>query len=394
MVMNRVILIVLDSVGIGEMPDAHIYGDDGSNTIGNISKSQGGISLNKLASLGFSNIDGIEGLSKVENPLGSYGRLMEKSKGKDTTTGHFEIAGIIVEKEFPTYPNGFPREVIEEFEEKTGLKVIGNRVASGTEIVEELGEEHVKTGNPICYTSADSVFQIAAHEDIIPIDRLYEICVIARKILVGEHGVGRVIARPFIGTKGNFKRTSNRRDFSLKPPKKTMLDYIKNSNMDVQAVGKIEDIYAGEGITDAVHISDNMDGVNKTLEYIKSDSKGLIFTNLVDFDMHYGHRNNPIGYKKALEEFDNRLQEIIDAMKKEDVLIITADHGCDPTTPSTDHSREYTPLVIYGENIKQGVNLGTRDSFSDIGKTVLDILNIENDIDGISFKKEILKESI
>lgn len=389
--MNRVIIIVLDSVGIGEMPDANVYGDEGSNTIGNISKSQGGINLSNLATLGFANIDGIKGLDKVESPKGSYGRLAEKSKGKDTTTGHFEIAGIISEKEFPTYPNGFPEEIIKEFEEKTGLKVLGNKTASGTVIIEELGEEHIKTGNPICYTSADSVFQIAAHEDIIPIDRLYEICRIARSILVGEHAVGRVIARPFIGEVGSFTRTSNRRDFSVKPPRKTMLDYIENNGMDVLAVGKIEDIYAGEGVTEAVHTTGNMDGVDKTLEYMKRDSNGLIFTNLVDFDMLYGHRNNPEGYKNALEEFDVRLKDIIELMRKDDVLILTADHGCDPTTESTDHSREYIPVVVFGDSIKSGVNLGTRSSFSDIGKTVLDILNIENDIEGESFKDKILK---
>ena len=389
--MNRAIIIVLDSVGIGELPDAHIYGDEGSNTIGNISKSQGGINLNNLEKLGFGNIDNIKGVNSVSSPRGSFGRMTEKSKGKDTTTGHFEIAGIILEKEFPTYPNGFPKDVIEEFEKQTGLKVIGNKPASGTAIIEELGEEHMKTGNPICYTSADSVFQIAAHEDIIPIKRLYEICTIARNILVGEHGVGRVIARPFVGQKGSFKRTSNRRDFSLNPPKKTMLDYIKDKGMDVLAVGKIEDIYAGQGVTEAVHTVSNMDGVDKTIDYIKRNSKGLIFTNLVDFDMNYGHRNNPQGYKKALEEFDSRLVDIISVMKDDDVLILTADHGCDPTTESTDHSREYTPLVIYGKDIKEGVNLGTRNSFSDIAKTVLDILNIENDLDGESFKDYILK---
>ena len=389
--MNRAIIIVLDSVGIGELPDASIYGDEGSNTIGNISKSQGGISLNNLEKLGFGNIDNIKGVNSVNSPKGSFGRMMEMSKGKDTTTGHFEIAGIILEKEFPIYPNGFPKDIIEEFEKQTGLKVIGNKAASGTAIIEELGDVHMKTGNPICYTSADSVFQIAAHEDIIPIERLYEICTIARNILVGEHGVGRVIARPFIGEKGSFKRTSNRRDFSLNPPKKTMLDYIKNNGMDVLAVGKIEDIYAGQGVTEAVHTISNMDGVDKTIEYIKRNSKGLIFTNLVDFDMHYGHRNNPEGYKKALEEFDSRLVDIISVMKDEDVLILTADHGCDPTTESTDHSREYTPLVVYGKSIKEGVNLGTRNSFSDIAKTILDILNIENDLDGESFKNHILK---
>lgn len=389
--MNRVILIVLDSVGIGEMPDAYTYGDEGSNTLGNISKLCGGIDLKNSISLGLGNIDGIEGIDKVESPLGSFGKMSEKSRGKDTTTGHFEIAGIVLEKEFPTYPNGFPDSIIKEFEKQTGLKVIGNTVASGTAIIEELGEEHMKTGNPICYTSADSVFQIAAHEEIIPIERLYEICTIARNILVGEHGVGRVIARPFIGEKGSFTRTSNRRDFSMKPPKKTMLDYIKNNNMDVLAVGKIEDIYAGEGITDAVHIINNQDGIDKTLEYMKRGSSGLIFTNLVDFDMLYGHRNNPEGYKNALEEFDVRLKEIIASMNDNDILMLTADHGCDPTTESTDHSREYTPFVAYGKDINPGVNVGIRSSFADIGKTILDILEIENDIDGESFKNMILK---
>lgn len=387
----RIILIVLDSVGIGEAPDAYIYGDEGSNTIGNISKSQGGIDLKNLVKLGFGNIDGIKGIDKANKPLGSFGKLTEKSKGKDTTTGHFEIAGIVLNKEFPTYPNGFPKCVIDEFEAKTGFKVLGNKPASGTVVIEELGEEHIKTGNPICYTSADSVFQIAAHEDIIPVEKLYEICIIAREILRDEHNVGRVIARPFIGEKGNFKRTSNRRDFSVKPPKKTMLDYIKNNNMDVLAVGKIEDIYAGEGITEAVHTINNLDGIDKTLDYMKRENEGIIFTNLVDFDMHYGHRNNPKGYKNALEEFDDKLYSIQNAMKKDDILILTADHGCDPTTESTDHSREYVPLIVYGEKIKSGINLGIRESFSDIGKTILDILDIDNDIDGKSFKNEVLK---
>lgn len=387
----RIILIVLDSVGIGEAPDAYLYKDEGSNTLGNISKSQGGINLKNLCDLGLSNIDGIKGVKKVENPLGSFGKLQEKSKGKDTTTGHFEIAGVILEKDFPTYPKGFPESIIKEFENKIGLKVLGNKPASGTAIIEELGEEHLKTRNPICYTSADSVFQIAAHEKVIPIEKLYEICKVAREILKGEHAVGRVIARPFIGELGNFTRTSNRRDFSVKPPKKTMLDYIKENNMDVLAVGKIEDIYAGEGITEAVHTENNLDGVEKTLEYMKRENKGLIFTNLVDFDMHYGHRNNPKGYKQALEEFDNELLKIESSMREEDILILTADHGCDPTTEGTDHSREYVPLIIYGKKIKAGVNLKTRKSFSDIGKTILDILNIENNIDGESFKSEILK---
>lgn len=388
---NRVVLIVLDSVGVGELPDAKEYGDEGSNTLGNISKSIGGLSLPNMEKIGLGNIDGTVGINKTANPSGCFGKSLEKSQGKDTTTGHWEIAGIILDKAFPTYPNGFPKEVIEEFEKRIGTKILANGPASGTEIIKELGAEHVKTGYPIVYTSADSVFQIAAHEDVIPLERLYEICKIAREMLVGEHGVGRVIARPFTGSDGNFTRTSNRRDFSLKPTKKTVLNYISEAGMDVWAVGKIEDIYSGYGITRAVHTKSNMDGVNKTLEYMKEEGKGLIFTNLVDFDMLYGHRNNVQGYADALVEFDNRLPEIINFLRKGDVLIITADHGCDPTTPSTDHSREYIPILVYGNDIKKGVNLGIRSTYSDIGKTIGELLNVKTEIEGKSFAEEILK---
>ncbi|EYE87449.1 phosphopentomutase [Fervidicella metallireducens AeB] len=387
---NRVTLIVLDSVGIGELPDAELYGDSGSNTMGNISKHLGGLNLKNMQKLGLGNIDGIEGFNPVSNPLGCYGRSLEKSKGKDTTTGHWEIAGLILETPFPTYPDGFPDEVIKEFEKRIGRKTLGNKPASGTAIIEELGDEHVKTGYPIVYTSADSVFQIAAHEEVISLDKLYEMCETAREILVGEHGVGRVIARPFIGKSGEYKRTSNRKDFSRKPFKKTILNYIADNGLDVCAVGKIEDIYGGYGITKAVHTKNNMDGVDKTLEFMKENSKGLIFTNLVDFDMQYGHRNDIAGYAKALEEFDNRVPEIIENLRDDELLIITADHGCDPTTESTDHSREYIPILVYGKMIKPGINLGTRTSFSDIGKTIGELLGIENDIEGTSFAKEIL----
>jgi phosphopentomutase len=386
---DRVILVVMDSVGIGELPDADLYGDKGSNTLVNILKKMPNLSLDHLTSLGLGNIDGLN-ISKVDNPKGAYGKALELSPGKDTTTGHWEIAGITLKQAFPTYPEAFPQSFIEQFENAIGRPTIANEVASGTEIISRLGDEHVKTGYPIVYTSADSVFQIAAHEEVIPLEKLYEMCSIARKMLTGEHAVGRVIARPFLGTSGNYKRTSNRRDFSLLPISKTMLDVIKESNLSVMAVGKIEDIFAGVGITDAVHTKSNMDGVEKTLEYMKTGKKGLIFTNLVDFDMAYGHRNDVEGYGNALKEFDNRLPEIMESMKDTDVLIITADHGCDPTTASTDHSREYIPLLVYGKKIKPGVNLGIRKGFSDIAATVLDLLELPVMTGGKSFKEEIL----
>ncbi|MEF9933768.1 MAG: phosphopentomutase [Clostridium sp.] len=389
--MNRVIIMVLDSVGIGSLPDAHVYGDEMCNTVGHISKLLNGLSIPNLVSLGFGNIDGIEGVNSTTSPKGNFGRLMEKSNGKDTTTGHFEIAGVIVEENFPTYPNGFDKEIIEEFESLTGRRVIGNIVASGTDIIRDLGQKHVETGDLIVYTSADSVFQIAAHEDVVPLEELYKICNIARGILRGKHNVSRVIARPFIGEEGSFKRTPNRRDFSVKPPRKTMLDYISDESLDVIGIGKISDIYAGCGITKSYHAKSNKENVQKTIELINEKSTGLIFSNLVDFDMLYGHRNDPEGYKAALEEFDVMLKDVLDSMKVEDILILTADHGCDPTTKGTDHTREYTPLLVYGSSIKGGVNIGTRDSFADIGKTVLDILNINNDIDGNSFKDKIIK---
>lgn len=387
---NRVVLIVMDSVGAGELPDAKLYNDEGSNTLGNISKKVGGLKLPNLQKLGLGNIDGIKGFEGEEKPVGSYGRSLEKSPGKDTTTGHWEIAGLILDQAFPTYPDGFPQDVISEFEKRIGTKSIGNYPASGTVIIQDLGDEHVKTGYPIVYTSADSVFQIAAHEDVIPLERLYEICQIARDMLVGEHAVGRIIARPFIGSNGDYKRTTNRRDFSLKPIRKTILNNIVEKGLDVCAVGKIEDIYGGYGITKAVHTKSNMDGVDKTIEYMKEPTKGLIFTNLVDFDMLYGHRNDVEGYANALREFDAKIPEIIDALRDDDVLIITADHGCDPTTSSTDHSREYIPMLVYGKSIKSGVNLGTRESFSDIGKTIGEMLSVQNEISGESFAKGIL----
>lgn len=386
---ERVILIVMDSVGVGELPDANIYGDSGSNTVGNIARKVINLKLENLEALGIGNIDKSIGLKKSESPIGSYGRAKEISPGKDTTTGHWEIAGVNMKQAFPTFPHGFPDELVKAFEKAIGTKILGNEVASGTEIISRLGDKHVETGYPIIYTSADSVFQIAAHEEIIPLAKLYEICKKARMLLKDEYAVGRVIARPFIGSNGNYKRTSNRRDFSLKPIKKTMLEVISENSMNVMAVGKIEDIFAGVGITEAVHINNNMEGMDKTLEYIRTDKKGLIFTNLVDFDMLFGHRNDADGYAQALMEFDARLSEVFSAMKDSDVLIVTADHGCDPTTDSTDHSREYIPVLIYGKRIRQGVNIGTREGFSDIGATVLDFLGLPIEIEGKSFMNEI-----
>lgn len=389
--MKRAIIIVLDSVGMGELPDAEKYGDKGSNTLGNIASSLKNFSLPNLEKLGLGNIDNIVGIKKTANPEGCYGRMAEKSAGKDTTTGHWEIAGIILDKPFPVYPNGFPKDIIAAFESAINTKVIGNIAASGTEIIKMLGDQHVKTGCPIVYTSADSVFQIAAHEEVISVESLYEMCRIARRILTGEHAVGRVIARPFIGTSGNYKRTDRRRDFSLAPLGKTILDYVMEKGLQVKAVGKIEDIFSKQGITHAVHTHNNMDGVDKTLEYLAEDFDGILFTNLVDFDMLYGHRNDIKGYADALIDFDNRLPEILAALKEDDLLIITADHGCDPSTDSTDHSREYVPLIVYGKKFKEDVNLGTRSSFSDIAATIAEYFNITADLPGSSFIKEITK---
>ncbi|MTI70213.1 MAG: phosphopentomutase [Firmicutes bacterium] len=390
--MNRVTLIVLDSVGIGELPDAKDYGDEGSNTLNNIVKEIGDLKIPNLVQLGIGNIEGVNKIEKTNKAWGAYGRSKEKSAGKDTTTGHWEIAGILMDKPFPTYPNGFPKEVIDKFEKTIGTKILGNKPASGTKIIEELGNKHMETGYPIVYTSADSVFQIAAHEEVISVKKLYEMCEVAREILKGKHGVGRVIARPFIGESGNFKRTSRRHDYSLKPKHETMLDSIKNKNYEVKAVGKIVDIYSGQGITQSVHTENNMDGVDKTIKYMKESFNGLIFTNLVDFDMKYGHRNNPKGYGQALENFDKRLPEIMENLREDEVLIITADHGCDPTTESTDHSREYIPILLYGKAIKSHTNIGTRETFSDIGATVVDMLNATEIKNGKSFLKNILKE--
>lgn len=387
---NRIAIIVLDSVGVGSLPDSEKFGDINVNTVGNISLSCGGIDLPNLVKLGFGNIDGIHGVPWNDHPEGAYGKAKEISNGKDTTTGHWEITGLYIEESFKTYSQGFPQSIIDAFEKKIGRKILGNIIASGTEIIERFGKEHMDTGYPIIYTSADSVFQIAAHEEVIPIEELYRICVIARSLLRGEHQVARVIARPFIGIPGEFVRTSNRRDYSIDPFARTILDSAKDGGYDVIAVGKIEDIFNGQGITQSIHTTDNMDGVDKTIEFLNKRNKGIIFTNLVDFDSKYGHRRNPQGYKEALEDFDKRLPEILSSLNETDAMIITADHGNDPTYKGTDHTREYIPILVYGKNVKSGVNLGIRGSFSDIGATIADILKIDMPPNGKSFKKEIL----
>ncbi len=388
---NKVILIVLDSVGIGELPDAAEYGDEGSNTLGGISRVLGGLKLKNMERLGLGNIDCIQGIEAEPGPIGCFGRCMEQSKGKDTITGHWEISGLVLEHPLKTYPEGFNEEIVKEFEKRTGKKVLANKVASGTEIIKEYGELHDKTGYPILYTSADSVMQIAANEEVIPLQQLYDICIAARKMMVGEWAVGRIIARPFIKRDGQYVRTPNRRDYALDPVGRNMLDYLYENKIPVFAVGKIEDIFNHRSISVSDHTKNNREGVNKTLEFMKTSGRGLIFTNLVDFDMLYGHRNDVQGYADALKEFDSRLPEIIEGLGSDDVLIITADHGCDPSTESTDHSREYIPLLLYSKNMKNGVNIGTRRSFCDIGKTVLHMFGIENDINGKSFYEEIKK---
>lgn len=386
---RRICLMVLDSAGIGEMPDAANWGDAGSDTLGNILKSRK-VNLPNLQQLGLGNIRPLQDLPAIENPIGNYGKCTLKSNGKDTTTGHWEMAGIILKKAFPTFPDGFPPRIIDEFVAQAKVSgVLGNIPASGTEIIKQLGEEHLKTGNPIVYTSADSVFQIAAHEEIVPIDRLYEMCEIARKILDGEDKVGRVIARPFIGENSeNFKRTENRHDYAVPPPRENLLVALSEQDLDVVCIGKVASIYDSMGVTQDLTAKNNEQTINVTINAFNDDSKGLIFTNLVDFDMLYGHRRDVEGYAKALEHFDNRLPEIYASMKDDDLLIITADHGNDPTQKGSDHTREYAPLLVYGKNAKQGINLGTRQSLSDIGQTIAKNFGVEL-LDGVSFLKEI-----
>ena len=387
---KRIFLIVLDSVGIGEEPDAAEYGDEGSNTLAAAATSSF-FSMPNMQKLGLFNIDGVSCRPAVDAPQAAFARMREISKGKDTTIGHWEIAGINSPKPLPTYPNGFPPEVILEFEEKTGRRVLCNKPYSGTDVIRDYGKEHVETGALIVYTSADSVFQIAAHESVVPVEELYRYCQIARDMLVGQHGVGRVIARPFTGKAPNFTRTSNRHDFSIEPPQITMLDQLLEDHFDVIAVGKINDIFAGKGISEFVRTKGNEEGIERTIEYTGRDFNGLCFVNLVDFDMLYGHRNDVDGYAKALTYFDQKLPEIMAGLRDDDLLMVTADHGCDPITPSTDHSREYIPWVIYGKQVRAGANLGTHPTFADIGATVLDYFGIAPKITGTSQLKEILK---
>ena len=386
--MERVTLIVLDSVGVGELPDAHEFGDVGSNTLGHIAEKSNGIALPNMGELGLGNLTEVQGVPKNDNPKGAYGKAIEASKGKDTTTGHWEISGVILEKPFPSYPNGFPQIILDKIEEKTGRKIICNKPYSGTEVIKDFGEEQMETGAWIVYTSADPVLQIAANEEIIPLQELYDVCKYALEICEELSPIARVIARPFVGKdKESFKRTSNRHDYSILPPKETVLDRLKASNLDVIGIGKTSDIFSGKGITESRGTNkDNKDGILKTISALKEDIKGLIFTNLVDFDMLYGHRRDIEGYKNALEEFDNYLPEIIENMKEKEVLIITADHGCDPAFKGTDHTREYIPILVYGKGVKP-VNLGIRSTFADIAATVEELLT--GTVNGNSFAKDL-----
>ncbi len=388
---NRVILIVIDSVGVGCMPDSLSYGDKECNTLSHVAQKNNGLNIPVMESLGIGNIEGVFALNKNQQAKGAYGRMAEMSKGKDTITGHWEMTGIHIKNMFKTFPEGFPERIIEEFVKKTGIPgVLGNKVASGTEIIKELGKEHIKSRKPIVYTSADSVFQIACHEEVYSPDELYTLCETAREILRGDDEVARIIARPFIGV-DNYERTSNRRDFAILPDENNLLYKMKNKEFDVIGVGKIEDIFAKTGITEAVHTKNNDDGIKQTINYIKQKNKGLIFTNLVEFDSKWGHRNDYVGYGKGLEEFDIGLKEIMEAMNEDDILMVTADHGCDPTTPGTDHTREYVPILVYGKKIKNNTNLGTRKSFADIGASIAEIFNIEKMEIGESFLNIIKK---
>jgi len=384
--MNNFFIIILDGVGIGELPDASDYGDEGSNTLVNMAKAIGGLNLPNLEKLGLGSIEEIEGLKKVEHPLASFGKMKEISKGKDSTTGHWEIGGIYVEKDFTYFPQGFPQDIISKFLKLTGCKgFLGNKPASGTEIINELGDEHVKTGYPIIYTSADSVFQIAAHEEIIPLNRLYEICEITRnQVLIPPLNVGRVIARPFTGELGNYTRTTNRQDYSLDPPSETILDLLNKNGISTVAIGKINDLFNYRGIKIQEKTKSNEEGCKKLIEYSIKLKDSFIFANLVDFDVYYGHRNDPEGFAKALKEFDEFLPKFVGTLDESDSFIITADHGNDPTTPSTDHSREFVPLLFYKKN-KKSSNLGIRETFSDAAKTVADYFGIKNSLKGKSF---------
>lgn len=381
---NRVIVIVLDSVGVGALPDAENFGDTGANTLAHVAKHKNGLNLPNMQKMGLGNIIPIQGIPPTKTPTAAHGIMKEASASKDTMAGHWEMMGLIVDKPFPTYPGGFPKEIMDKFHKSTNIpNTLGNKAASGTVIIEELGEEHMKTSAPIIYTSADSVFQIAAHEKIIPINKLYEICEKSRK-MCDEYQIGRVIARPFIGEKGNFTRTANRKDYPMDPPGETALDTLKKNNLPVMGIGKIEDIFVGNGITRAIHTKNNQHGMECLMNELSVTTKGLIFINLVDFDMVFGHRNNAEGYGNALEEFDVQLGEFLPKLREDDLLIITADHGCDPTFPGTDHTREYVPLLVYSEKLEPRP-LGTRETFADIGVSILGLFGLSHSFPGKSF---------
>lgn len=387
---KRIFLIVLDSVGIGEAPDAEKFNDLGSDTLGHIAEHMGGLNMPNMAKLGLSNIKEIKGITKQEKPLAYYTKMQEASNGKDTMTGHWEIMGLNIEQPFQVFPDGFPDDLIKELEEKSGRKVIGNKPASGTEILDELGEEHMNTGALIVYTSADSVLQIAAHEEIVPLDELYKICEMAREMTMNDqYMVGRIIARPFLGTPGDFTRTANRHDYALKPFDRTVMNELKDSGYDVISIGKIADIYDGEGITKSLRTKSNMDGMDKLNDTVGMDFTGLSFLNLVDFDALFGHRRDPAGYGKALEEYDNRLTEVLEKLTEDDLLIITADHGNDPIHHGTDHTREYVPLLVYSPKLKEGNQLPIRDTFADVGATIADNFNVKMPAYGKSFLTEL-----
>jgi len=384
--MARFTLIVLDSVGIGALPDASEFGDEKANTLLHVKEFMKDLKVPNMINMGLYNIDGL-GLKGVDRPTACYGRNLEVSKAKDTTTGHFEISGLIINEPYKIFINGFPERIISEFEKRIETKIIGNYWASGTEIIKVLGDEHVRTGYPIVYVSADSLMQIAMHESVIPLERQYEICKIARELLMGDDTVARIICRPFKGESGNYYRTENRKDFSIDPPDKTVLNVLQENGKDVIAVGKIEDVFNRSGITKIDHSKNNPEGIEATVKYLGEDFNGLLFVNLVDFDMLYGHRNDALGYGKALEYFDSQLPRIIEKLKDDDILLITADHGCDPTVPGNDHTREYTPLLVYGPKLKQGVNLGTRTSFTDIAATIAEYFGLKTE-NGHPFLKQ------
>ncbi len=389
---QKIVLIVLDGVGVGELPDAARYGDQGSNTLAHTAEAVGGLRLPHLRSLGLGNIIPVQGVSPVSDPRASFGRMAEVSRGKDSTTGHWELGGIILETEFPTFPGRFPDDLVRRFLQETGCAgFLGNIAASGTAIIQDLGAEHVRTGFPIIYTSADSVFQIAAHEEVIPLDRLYEICRIARnRVCTGPAAVGRVIARPFIGREGSFTRTTHRRDFSLEPPRDTMLDILLRNGIPTVGIGKVDDLFAGRGYSRTVHTASNAEGIRETLAAARTQRHGLVFTNLVDFDTLYGHRNDPAGFARALAEFDEALPALLETIGPEDLLILTADHGNDPVTPSTDHSREYVPLLVVAGSRPRGRALGIRGTFADVGKSVTGLFGVEESLQGTSFLQEVL----